>query len=115
MAQSCMLQYSESPILKMRQSSSALRPLLAARDVVRHQTTAINDEKDPAKRNTKKKEGKVVRNYASAHTQVAPEPPVQVVVPTTMDTTPNPEAQKYQSVDGSYATSHVAYALSDAV
>jgi|EP00670_Eutreptiella_braarudii_P005824 homodimeric pyruvate:ferredoxin (flavodoxin) oxidoreductase len=98
----------------MRQSSSALRPLLAARDVVRHQTTAINDEKDPAKRNTKKKEGKVVRNYASAHTQVAPEPPVQVVVPTTMDTTPNPEAQKYQSVDGSYATSHVAYALSDA-
>ena len=51
---------------------------------------------------------------STAYDGVASEPPVQVVVPTTMDTTPNSKAQKYQSVNCSYATSHVAYALSDA-
>uniref|UniRef100_Q94IN5 Pyruvate dehydrogenase [NADP(+)], mitochondrial n=1 Tax=Euglena gracilis TaxID=3039 RepID=PNO_EUGGR len=40
------------------------------------------------------------------------EVPHHVTVPAT-DRTPNPDAQFFQSVDGSQATSHVAYALSD--
>lgn len=101
-------------------SSSSLRPLLAAREVARYSTKVGNEDKSTTQKNFSTESvsnpSSSVRSYTSAVPR--PKPGMPEVTPqmmfTSLDTTPNPEAQYNQSVDGSFATAHVAYALSDA-